>query len=892
MPDELRVPGFDPAILLDAEVAMIARTARGEVATFPEAAPPIIRASFLRHLLLGLPAGSPGQARGEPWPIRLPGVRIRNARIEGTLDLADCAGPGGAGLPALALECCEIAAPVDLTNARLARLSLRGSRIAEVQARGVKIDGSFDFSAVGPLGDDAWIDAHGAVIDGDLLGRAARLHAPPPRPGIAHRDARFALRLSGATIRGSIDLMGGFVAIGGVALDTAHVRGDVVARAARVTAGEGDAIGAQAARFDGVVILGDGFTADGVIWLMGARIAGTLDMNGARLANRAEDGTAVVLAADTAEIGGSVLMRNGFAAEGAISLRGAKIGSSLECDGASLANPAADGSGLALAADHAQIGGAVLLRNGFAARGAVSLMGSKIGGNLECDGASLANATADGTGVALAAENAVIGGAVLLRHGFTARGGVSLLGATIDSNVECCGASLENWSESGSRETLRLTNVEIAGDVLLNLGFASLGYVSLWGTKIGRDLDCSGATFIGPSPATTSRSPAGAVVATNLAVAGDLKLIDAVILGRLDCEHLEVGGSLIWDGLRFPREISRGGTRHRYRAGLDAPARLLLSHARIGAAIMARDLVAEVELSIDLGGARAGTLEDEGFPAGWGVGRSKQGKFCTLNLDGFVYDRFGHLPSGEASGVGVALFAFGRWASLLGRGHSASWAVRLARRLLHVQRAHVAQRLAWVRRQQHKANEFHPQPYRHLARVLRTQGHYQAAREVAIAEQWATPASNWVSRLLRPMWGLSFGFGFSPGRATVTLALLLALGTGGVWWAWKQAHVLVINYSYAMTEVTDSPAFLRADRMELTSPAPPCGKHDILPLFYAMDMMLPVIALHQEAKCYVDTRPGTEIWQVLWSVYSFLGKLATSLALLTYSGVLKPKEEA
>jgi hypothetical protein len=175
--------------------------------------------------------------------------------------------------------------------------------------------------------------------------------------------------------------------------------------------------------------------------------------------------------------------------------------------------------------------------------------------------------------------------------------------------------------------------------------------------------------------------------------------------------------------------------------------------------------------------------------------------------------------------------------------------------------------------------------------VLRAQGHYQAAREVAIAEQWATPASNWVAKLLRPAWGLAFGFGFSPVRATATLTLLLVLGTGGIWWAWKQAHVMVITYSYAMTEVADSPAFVRTDRADLTSPAPPCGKHDIVPLFYAMDMMLPVVTLHQLDKCWVDARPGTEIWQVLWSIYSFLGKLAASLALLTYSGVLKPKEE-
>ncbi len=217
---------------------------------FPNRESGVLRAAFLRHLLLGLPVAP------EPWPIRLPGVRIRGASIEGRLDLADCAGPGGVGLPALILEDCRFAACIDLSNARLARLSLRGSRINQVIARGLRVDGLLDISQCVPLAETAWIDAHGAAIDGDVLCRGAQLRIPAPRAGIAHRDARYALRLSGAEISGSLDLMGGFTAIGGVALDTAHVHGDLIARGARIGAGEGDAIGAQAARFDGVVYPG------------------------------------------------------------------------------------------------------------------------------------------------------------------------------------------------------------------------------------------------------------------------------------------------------------------------------------------------------------------------------------------------------------------------------------------------------------------------------------------------------------------------------------------------------------------------------------------------------------------------------------------------------------
>jgi hypothetical protein len=593
-----------------------------------------------------------------------------------------------------------------------------------------------------------------------------------------------------------------------------------------------------------------------------------------------------------------MLLRNGFVAEGGVSLRGAKIGSSLECDGASLANATDDGSGVALAADHAEIGGAVLLRHGFTTRGAISLIAIKIGGNLECDGANLMNRTADGTGVALAAENAVIGGAVLLRNGFTAHGNISLLDASINSNVECCGAILENWSDNGSRETLRLTNVATAGDVLLNQNFVSLGYVSLWGGKVGRDLDCTSATFIGLSPVTAGRAAAGALIATNLAVAGDVKLNHMRVLGRLDGEHLQIGGSLIWDGLSFPREISYGDTLYRYRPEIDAPSRLMLSHASVGAAIMARDLTAELALAIDLGGARTGTLDDAGFPAGWGVGRSGNGHFCSLNIDGFVYDRIDHLPTAEGARFGAAFAVLGHWASVSRHAHSPSWTLRLVRRLhrhllsvSRVQRTHVKQRLEWVQRQHRRTNEFHPQPYRHLARVLRAQGNYEAAREVAIAEQWATPGANPVSRTLRPVWGVCFGFGLSPVRATLSVAVLLMLGTGAVWWAWKVSHVLVVNASYAMTEANDTPVFHRPERLQATTSAPPCGKHDILPVFYAVDMMLPVVALHEEEKCTVDSRPGVEIWQVFWAVYSFLGKVVTSLALLTYSGVLKQRDD-
>ncbi len=57
--------------------------------------------------------------------------------------------------------------------------------------------------------------------------------------------------------------------------------------------------------------------------------------------------------------------------------------------------------------------------------------------------------------------------------------------------------------------------------------------------------------------------------------------------------------------------------------------------------------------------------------------------------------------------------------------------------------------------------------------------------------------------------------------------------------------------------------------------------------------MLPVIPLHQEDRCEVAARGGWTywFWQPVWALFSILGKIVTPLALITYSGVLKPKDD-
>jgi hypothetical protein len=147
--------------------------------------------------------------------------------------------------------------------------------------------------------------------------------------------------------------------------------------------------------------------------LLGAACA-SISLNGAVLPG---------LKGDRLRCSGGLFMLNGFTATGEVRLLGARIGGDLDCDGATL-----DGGGRdALNADGVQVTGSVFLNGGFTATGTVRLPGAQIGGNLECVGATLNG----GGGYALNADGVQVTGAVFLRDGFTATGAMDFTEARI-----------------------------------------------------------------------------------------------------------------------------------------------------------------------------------------------------------------------------------------------------------------------------------------------------------------------------------------------------------------------------------------------------------------------------------------------------------------------------
>jgi hypothetical protein len=163
----------------------------------------------------------------------------------------------------------------------------------------------------------------------------------------------------------------------------------------------------------------------------------------------------------------------GHAKPGAVRLGSAHIGGQLNCTGAKLRNA----SGPALIADGLEVDQGMFLLGRFTAvgagdLGAVRLVGARIGGNFECDGAMICNAS----GPALFADRLHVAGGMYLRSGFAAigsgaDGAVNLLGARIGGNFECIKADL--WNASGP--ALMAESLEVGKGMYLVLFTATGG---------------------------------------------------------------------------------------------------------------------------------------------------------------------------------------------------------------------------------------------------------------------------------------------------------------------------------------------------------------------------------------------------------------------------------
>jgi hypothetical protein len=760
---------FDANDLSPHEQYVVDRIRNGEIADFTsmQGGKPAVRAGFLRRLLLEM----------EPdWSVRSPGVRLKGVRIEGALDLTDCSGAGGAGLAALALENCAIPEPMDLSHARLSRLTLCGSTFTHLRAHGLKLDGPLEFSRCGPLSEDGvcWIDARGADIGGRVDGDHAKLRLPDD-VGKDGNAQQYALNLREAQVGNGVCLRPDFYAIGGVSLFDAVVEGLVDMRGAQIKRVGRRAINLGNLRASGVVSLNRGFSSDGPIWMRGAKLAGGLNLDGAAIG--VADGETEGVQADNSEIGENLQLRNKFRCNAPVSFAGAVVRGSVDVDKGAFATSEGYALDFRRSVIEAEFIGAASIR------GALGLAGANIGRNLDLRGSEIVaehkkNGAAHTNEFATAVDgaNARIGGALLLQ-GVNIKGEVFLADARIDGYAGFGGGRFIN----GGGWAIRAPNMRVGGNLTLKIEDSSF-------------------------------APHGQ---------------KTVIEGGAKFDRSHVEGAVSWLNLEL-RGAAPGGAK----GGV-----LSFEDAKIGGSLQARALTAQQDAQIDLSGASCASLDDD-LKTGWGVEK------CALDLEGFTYER---------------LDGDDRW-----RG-----------------------RLAWLKRARRDGKRFSPQPFTELAQVYARAGKREDARRILLAlhdQRTRIASAGPLTWTLSSAFGLIAGYGFAPIRAARALLLFLALGIIGV---------------FAMNA---QGALVRPDGSACNGA--------VEPALYAIDVALPVIDLGQESRCAPgrtaradlsagvplgdgDWRlfEGAALWKWAHALYAVLGAILTALAIITFSGMMKPRDD-
>ena len=220
-----------------------------------------------------------------------------------------------------------------------------------------------------------------------------------------------------SVIKGSVYLRDGFHSEGEVRLPGARVGDRLECEQGTFINHSGIALDAAGINVGGGACLRDRFRAEGEVRLQGAQIGGDLDCEGGTFLNP----TGRALTADGIKVQGGVSLRNNFRAEGEVQLVGAEIGGDLDCGRGTFVGPQGELRSYALLADRANIKGSVFLRDGFRAEGGVSLAEARIGLSLDYHSASFKEGWMDLT-------NAYAGSVLDDENSWPARGRLILAG--------------------------------------------------------------------------------------------------------------------------------------------------------------------------------------------------------------------------------------------------------------------------------------------------------------------------------------------------------------------------------------------------------------------------------------------------------------------------------
>lgn len=465
----------------------------------------------------------------------------------------------------------------------------------------------------------------------------------------------------------------------------------------------------------------------------------------------------------------------------------------------------------------------------------------------------------------LHADRLTVEGGIFLRNGFETNGEVRLSGASVGGDLDCSGGRFDN----PSGRALSVDRVETKGSIFLGEDFHAYGQVRLLGAEIGGNLDCSGGQFDHPDDCALSGDgltiKGDIVFGKDFHANGEVRLFGAQVGGGLFCsggrfDHPD-GYALIGDGLAIKGDFVLGENFHAngevrllgatidgdlncsrgyFSKGLGA------DRATVNGALFMRR--ATISGKVSLAGCHVHTLIDD---AGcW--------PDANLILDGFRYDSIGDGPTSAR------------------------------------------QRTDWLKKQRPRYlnEEFCPQPWEQLIRVLREMGHGWDANEVAIEKQhmlrragkigtreprtqfwfnWRCLLpirqavdhgwnwfSNRIARLFHIGYGLFAGYGYRPTRILYWMMLVCSLSSLAYYEG--RQHGLIGPTSAV---IQSEPAYrICGDGGEVGKQywtqcsAMPSAYTTFQPFFYSLDLILPLIDLQQDPDWapIVASQTGETLW--------------------------------
>ncbi|MDD9883801.1 MAG: hypothetical protein OXU62_04540 [Gammaproteobacteria bacterium] len=503
----------------------------------------------------------------------------------------------------------------------------------------------------------------------------------------------------------------------------------------------------------------------------------------------------------------------------------------------------------------------------------VSFAGAEVGGQIECAGGIFHKKE----GGALSAQGIRVASDVLLNDGFKAVGEVNLLGADIKGQLNCAGGIFRNKGSIA----LNAQSMKVASSVFLSAGdsdgehaktFMAEGGVDLAGAEIGGQLNCEGGIFRNERDIAINaqgiKVTDGMYMRKGFDAKGAVYLLGAEIHGQLDCRggcfHDKGGFALIAQGIKVASDVlliphpTEGRDEDEI---FSANGWVSFLNATIGGNLMLHNCKL-THLSLK-GTNVLGEFRDDA-----NIYKDQNGNDIVLDIDGFRYHR------------------------------------------LNVAKEREKDRLEWVGLMS-KVDRFYPQPYEQLMKVYREMGHMNLARKVGFELEkkrhkqlrlnrdhkrfvvlgWAWWMWCWILRA-------TIGYGYKPFRTLWWFPFAIVVGLplfSGVLCPqkWTSPSVVMSTLGNGITEQSECERWrmLPSDVGALVSPewrdgeVPPEGYPKFIPLFYAIEVALPVLALGQTS----NWQPESLGLKWIQGIFIIIGAVALAIPASYRTGFLNPR---